>query len=365
MDERLKLLLLLNSVNANAVALEKFTRLGIEPHEMWSPTPIDAAKDVLTERSLQKLRTAESNGWAEKELDRAQKLGISVVTIDDTDYPKELLDLKDAPLVLYWRGNLRRLSGRKMIAVVGTRRMSTYGREVAFRIGTACAVHGLLLISGGAWGVDSTSQSACCENGGEAIAVLGTGADRVYPAANRRLFEEIAQTGALISEFPLGSSGDPWHFPQRNRIVAALAEKIIVVEAPMKSGAMITARLALELGREVWAVPGRIYDMNFEGTNRLIYDGAYPYIGEDIFLDACGTSCDEKTSTEKPEEIVLSQKEKVIFDVLSQKIAMTIDNLSLVVKMSPSELLKNISLLTSKGIVYMSAPGRYSVKGNK
>ena len=365
MDDRLKMMLLLNSVNANAAALAKFLLRGAEPRELWNPAKTDVAQEVFSEKSLAKIRAANDAAWAERELERAGKLGARLLTVDDGDYPQELFDLKDAPLVLYWKGGEKKLPDKKKIGVVGTRRMSRYGREVSMRIGAACAKHDIILISGGAWGVDGCSQEACCGGGGETFAVLGTGIDLVYPAANKKLFERIAERGALISEFPLGANGEPWHFPQRNRIVAALSEKVVVVEAPLKSGSMITARLALELGREIWAVPGQIYGANSEGTNRLIYDGAYPYIGEEIFLDACGIDIAASPPEKKgPEGAGISGEEKRIFNFLAENGAMTIDNLSLAVKMSPADLLKNIALLSAKGIVFMSAPGRYSVKGN-
>ena len=364
-SRRLKMMLLLNSVNANAAALAKFLLRGAEPRELWNPAKTDVAQEVFSEKSLAKIRAANDAAWAERELERAGKLGARLLTVDDGDYPQELFDLKDAPLVLYWKGGAKKLPDKKKIGVVGTRRMSRYGREVSMRIGAACAKHDIILISGGAWGVDGCSQEACCGGGGETFAVLGTGIDLVYPAANKKLFERIAERGALISEFPLGANGEPWHFPQRNRIVAALSEKVVVVEAPLKSGSMITARLALELGREIWAVPGQIYGANSEGTNRLIYDGAYPYIGEEIFLGACGIDIAASPPEKKgPEGAGISGEEKRIFNFLAENGAMTIDNLSLAVKMSPADLLKNIALLSAKGIVFMSAPGRYSVKGN-
>ena len=362
MDDRLKLMLLLNSVNANTSALAKFLSLGISPRELWNPSKTDAASEVFNEKTLSKIRKANDEAWAENESERAEKLGVRIITVDDDDYPQTLFDLKNAPLVLYVRGDLN-FSDKKRVGVVGTRRMSAYGKEVSQRLGKACAKHGIALISGGAWGVDGTSQSACCDNGGKTFAVLGTGVDMAYPAENKKLFDKIAENGALVSEFPLGLKGEPWHFPQRNRIVAALSEKIVVVEAPVKSGSMITARIAIELGREVWAVPGRIYDSNAEGTNRLIYDGAFPFIGEDEFLSACGVNVAADAVKDSGTKISLSPEERRICEALTENEALTVDKLAVTVKISAADVLKNIAILSSKGIVYMSSPGRYSVKG--
>ena len=364
MDERLKFLLLLNYVNANSQALAKFAALGVPWRELWSPSKIDAAATVFTEKQLARIREAEARAWAENEAERAAKLGARIITIDDEDYPARLLDLRDAPLVLYVRGRLS--AADKCVAVVGTRRASIYGKNAARSIGEACARYGVTLVSGGAFGVDCESQSACAEACGTTFAVMGTGIDVAYPASNRALFEKICERGALVTEFPIGAGGDPWHFPQRNRIVAALAEKVVVVEAPLKSGSMITARLALELGREVWAVPGRITDANAEGTNALIYDGAYPYINEKTFFSACGAQAAEDEGAARPEARAasLGDEERKIFDYLAANGEKTIDNISVAVKMSAADILKNITLMSAKGLVYMPSAGRYGVKGN-
>lgn len=364
MDERLKFLLLLNYANANSQALAKFAALGVSFRELWNPTKIDAAATVFTEKQLARIREAESRAWPEKEAERAEKLGVRIITIDGEDYPTRLLDLRDAPLVLYIRGRLN--TAGKCVAVVGTRRASLYGKNAARSIGGACARYGVTLVSGGAFGVDCESQSACAEACGITFAVMGTGIDVAYPASNRALFEKICDRGALVTEFPIGAGGDPWHFPQRNRIVAALAEKVIVVEAPLKSGSMITARLALELGREVWAVPGRIFDANAEGTNALIYDGAYPYINEKTFFSSYGVRIaeDEGEARHEDHSESLSDEERKILDYLAANGDKTIDNISVAVKMSAADILKNFTLMSAKGLVCMHSAGRYGVKGN-
>lgn len=364
MDERLKFLLLLNYANANSQALAKFAALGVPWRELWNPSKIDAAATVFTGKQLARIREAESRAWAENEAERAAKLGARIITIDGDDYPARLLDLSDAPLVLYVRGRLN--TAGKLIAVVGTRRASRYGKSVAHMIGEACARYGVTLVSGGAFGVDCESQSACAEACGTTFAVMGTGIDVAYPASNRALFEKICEHGALVTEFPVGAGGDPWHFPQRNRIVAALAERVVVVEAPLKSGSMITARLALELGREVWAVPGRIFEENAEGTNALIYDGAFPYINEKTFFSSYGVKAAEDVNAARPEARAesLSDDERKIFDYLAANGEKTIDNISVAVKMSAADILKNITLMSAKGLVCMHSAGRYGVKGN-
>lgn len=363
MDERLKFLLLLNYVNANSLALSKFIETGAELSNLWKPTKADPASTIFSEKQLARIRAAEASSWPEFEAERAEKLGARIISIDDEAYPSRLLDLRDAPLILYARGNLR-VAPYRCIAVVGTRRMSVYGKNIARSIGAACARYGIALVSGGAYGVDGESQSACADSLGTTIAVLGTGIDVVYPSSHRALFEKICERGALLSEFPIGSGGEQWHFPQRNRIVAALAEKVVVVEAPIKSGSMITARLALDLGREVWAVPGRIFDANAEGTNSLIFDGAFPYVGEKVFFSSCGVNTEESKakSAHADSRPQLEADEQKIYDYLLAHGEKTIDNISAALKMNAGEILKSIMLLSSIGLVHMPSAGRYGIK---
>ncbi|MEG2183426.1 MAG: DNA-processing protein DprA [Cloacibacillus sp.] len=364
MDERLKMYLLLNKANANISSAAKFLNLGAGPSELWRPSKIDAALSVLSAQLVAAVRKLEAENWAEREYERASQMGAAILTPESCGYPEKLTNLSDMPPILYVRGDINALSLR-CVGVVGTRRAGRYGKEAAARIGAACADCGIAVVSGGAWGVDGTAQGACCENGGRSVAVLGTGVDIAYPASNKKLFDVICQNGALVSEFPLGASGEPWHFPRRNRIVAALSEKLIVVEAPVKSGSMITARLALELGVEVWALPGQIYDENAQGTNRLIYDGAYPYISDEVFFSSCGIEYSGvKKAAQSASVAKISPEGRQIIEYLSQNGPQTIDNLVLAVKMSAAGILKEMAILSANGLIYMSSPGRYSVKSS-
>lgn len=361
MDERLKLMMLLNMAGAGPAHFSAFSELGVPTEEVWNPkAELDAAASVLPEKMLVRIRNAVRNDWAEREFERAAKLGAEIITIENERYPKKLLDLKDAPLIIYWSGCADKLAG-KCVAVVGTRKASQYGKNVARSIGKKCAGYGAVLVSGGAWGIDGCSQGACIEAGGVAFSVLGTGIDIAYPAANRNLFARMKERGALISEFPIGSQGEPWRFPKRNRIVAALADAVIVVEAPLKSGSMITARLALELGRDVWAVPGRICDLNSEGTNRLIFDGAYPYIDAEEFFGYYGLASSLKNN-DIPD---LSEEESKILEYLTENGAQTVDSICAAVKMSAAGLIQKITLMSAKGLISMPAPGRYAAKDCK
>ena len=364
MDEVLKILLLLNYAGADIRSWKKIRELGFEPYKLLSSDSKYLEECGLTERAVLKIREGSLSGWAEKEYEKVLSVKADVITCDDEKYPESLFDLKDAPLVLYIKGSASLLSHRT-VGVVGTRKSTSYGREISKRIGTNCSASHISLISGGASGIDGAAHLGTCDAGGRTAAVFGTGIDVLYPASNAALFEKITERGALITEFPTGSGAEPWHFPRRNRLVAALSERLIVVEAPQKSGAMITARIALELGREVWAVPGHIDQEVTSGSNRLIFDGAYPYISDEVFFqlnNRQNSLFDSYRSEEVIETDNLTPDERVILKAMRNKSSQTVDNLADEVKMSAACILKIIAILSAKGIVYSSGPGRFSAK---
>jgi DNA processing protein len=364
LDEKLRMLLLLNTLDGQGRKLWAALKKGLaSPDDLWRCDPKLFAELELTEKAIFALRSRIEKRWPENEIEKCIKLGIRTVCIDDEDYPAGLKDLKDPPLALYWRGKEKSLPVR-CAGVVGTRNASAYGRRIALKIGGHCASAGIAVISGGASGVDGNAHRGACISGGKTFAVFGTGVDVYFPRSNETLFEEIMDRGALISEFPVGSEGEQWHFPRRNRIVAAVSSKLIVVEAPRKSGAMITAGLAAELGREVWSVPGRIDEENASGSNRLIFDGAHPLTDlRDFFgMSGTGTSARSGMTERAMEEIPLSSNEREILKVLRSVGGQTVDNIALEVKMSAADILKTIAILSAKGIICSSGSGRFSVK---
>jgi len=208
-----------------------------------------------------------------EELDRLEEYGVRALTWDDTAYPPRLKEIYDPPPVLYVRGELYD-ADEWAVAVVGTRRPTPYGRQVAEEMAFALARNRICVVSGLARGIDSIAHKAALEAGGRTVAVLACGLDIVYPPEHARLAREIMEQGALVSDYPLGTQPRGDYFPRRNRIMSGLSLGVLVVEGDVKSGAMITARLALEQNREVFAVPGSIFSPQSRGTNSLIQEGA-------------------------------------------------------------------------------------------
>ena len=209
---------------------------------------------------------------AERELSRTEKEGVTIVTYRDPLYPPNLREIYDFPPFLYVRGSLS--TEDINVAVVGSRRASAYGRYITDRLARELAYAGFTIVSGLARGIDSCAHQAAIAAKGRTIAVLGCGIDLIYPPENKRLFDTIPSCGAIVTEYPFGTPPYGPNFPARNRIISGLSLGVVIVEAGEKSGSLITARLALEQGREVFAVPGGIDTAGARGTNRLIKQGA-------------------------------------------------------------------------------------------
>ncbi|GAB1427983.1 DNA-processing protein DprA [Aminivibrio sp.] len=309
------------------------------------------------------LRSHDEGDWPEREAERAAKSGIRLLTFKDRAFPDRLRNIPSAPCLLYVRGE-GELS-EDSVAVVGTRRCTAYGGRVARGIGRAAAEAGGTVVSGGASGIDGAAHEGCLSAEGITLAVLGTGVNVAYPRNHEGLFERIASSGgALLSEYPLDTPPRPWRFPERNRIVAALAERTVIVEAPLKSGAMITARLALEMGREVWAVPGRINETGCEGSNRLLYDGAQALVSIPDFI---ALAFESQLSLfplfergEGKNSSSLDEKESRILAVLKKYGEKTVDNLAVEGKMSPADVFSCLATLSAGGLIFPSGPGRWS-----
>ena len=256
----------------------------------WQAAPEVLEAAGLSARLAEAAAQLRRSGEPARLWEYCQANGISVLTWDDAAYPRRLREIDGAPPTLYVRGQLSDDDARWSVAVVGTRRVTAYGRQAAEEISAALARSGVTIVSGLARGVDAVAHQAALRSGGRTIAVLGSGVDRIYPPEHRGLAEQIAAHGAVISDYAPGSDPEAGNFPPRNRIISGLAQAVIVVEAGEKSGALITAAFAAEQGRAVFAVPGSIYAPNSKGANILIREGAHILLNSQDVLEILNIS---------------------------------------------------------------------------
>ena len=299
---------------------------------------------------------------AEKEITAAEKVGCRIVCFPEEGYPPLLREITDSPLVLYVKGDVKALSSPS-IAMVGTRRPTAYGSSVAHRLAADLASRQAVIVSGLARGIDSASHRGALEAKGKTVAVLGSGIDVMYPRENSRLAEKAIESGALISEFPLGTGPIPENFPIRNRIISGLSLGVVIVEAAEYSGSLITARLALEQNREVFAVPGPITSAQSFGPNLLIKQGAKLVDGWLDVVDELPPSVraqflpagagGEKPTAVEPSlfEQSLNGDQKMVFDALRADQALFVDSICGAISMPHPRVLAALLALEMGGLV--------------
>ncbi len=252
----------------------------------------------------------------EKELQGAEKKGVRLLTWEDAEYPLNLKEIYDPPPLLYVWGALHP-GDQRAVAVVGSRNPTLYGKSAAERISRGLGARGITVVSGLARGIDSLAHQSVLAAGGRTIGVLGCGIDIFYPPENRELYGHIAGQGAVLSEFPLGTPPESDHFPIRNRVISGLSMGVAVIEATLRSGSLITARFALEQGRDVYAVPGNIDSARSAGTNRLIKEGAKLVVqAEDILEETLSLSTQGPAET--PPQPSLAEEDARVFALLGR-----------------------------------------------
>jgi DNA processing protein len=295
------------------------------------------------------------NDWerVNKEIAKAEENNVRLIPRNDKAYPETLKRIYGAPVVLYVKGMLQE-SDKYAIAVVGSRTATDYGIKTAEKISYKLSSSGLTVVSGMARGIDSASHKGALKAGGRTVAVLGSGLDLPYPPENRKLMDEICSSGAVISEFPFGTPPNKENFPKRNRIISAMSLGVIVIEAALDSGSLITVAYALEQGKEIFAVPGNITSRNSKGTNDLIKKGAKLVESAEEVLDELrpqikGILREEKM---KPEKLlpVLTDDEQILYSSLSSE-PKHIDSIIREISIPTSRALSILLNLELKGIV--------------
>ncbi|HEX28927.1 TPA: DNA-protecting protein DprA [Candidatus Poribacteria bacterium] len=299
----------------------------------------------------------------EREIELVGEMKCRTVAFGEEGYPSNLVHIYDPPPILFIKGELNP-DDKFAVSVVGTRRATTYGRDVCSKLTREIVQQGFTIVSGMARGIDTVAHRSALESGGRTIAVLGSGLSNIYPRENTKLAEEISRNGALISEFPMTTPPVDVNFPRRNRIISGLSLATIVVEADERSGALITADFALEQGREVLAVPGSIFSRCSRGTHRLIKEGAALMESVDDLLNALNIPRAEKPEQEVPAQekipVDLEDEEKMVLDVIPFT-PIHIDEISASVNMPPNKVSSILLMLELKGLVGQQ-PGKMFVR---
>ena len=358
-------LVLINSVDGiGSVRLKKLLEAFGEPSRIFG---VDVgqltATGALTPLMARRLLDAPRRFEVGAEMEKAQKLNIRITTILDGDYPAILKEIYDPPFVLYIKGELMPCD-RNAVAVVGSRGASYYGLSCAKEFSYKLALAGVTIVSGMARGIDTAGHRAALDAGGRTLAVLGSGLKKVYPPENKGLFQQIAEKGAVISQFPLDTPPLPQYFPIRNRVISGLSCGVLVVEASNKSGALITARYALDQGREIFAVPGKVSSATSLGTNDLIKQGAKMVTEPAEILDElrCRFSLESLSSPAslKEESTGLSSEEQKIVKNLGDE-PISVDDLAAQTGLNVSDLLSILVKLELRKVI-KQLPGKTFVK---
>lgn len=322
----------------------------------WGASFSDLKAAGLSEKICERIIQLRKEFDLHQYVDRIQSAGIQILISNDENYPRYLREIDQPPPVLYIKGSIS-LEDEWAVAIVGTRKVTHYGRQVAQEFSRVLADHKITIVSGLARGIDGIAHKAAIDCGGRTIAVLGSGVDRIYPAEHRNLAEEIAKSGAIISDYPPGTAPEASNFPPRNRIISGLSRATIVIEAGQTSGALITADFANNQGRNVYAVPGSIYNVQSKGTNKLIQHGARPLLDiRDVLEDFQVELVQERKAIRK--ELPGDLFEEKILKILSDE-PLHVDEITNQTELPIAQVSSCLTMMELKGLVKQAGGMKY------
>lgn len=318
------------------------------PENIWKAEKEEILLSGIGEKLAEKIITEKNSFNPDEEFEKLQKENIDLIIFTDQRYPKLLREIPNPPYILYTKGEFDP-NAAPMVSIVGSRKYTSYGAQVATSLARDMARAGITVVSGMAIGIDTFSHRGALDGKGKTVAVLGNGLDdkNIYPKVNFNLSKNISQNGMLLSEYPAGTSAGPLTFPARNRIIAGMSLGTVVIEASLESGALITAQMALDYNREVFSVPGSIFSSASFGTNDLIKKGAKPITSlSDILeeLDLLQTEIKKDSVAKNPG----TEEEKIILKILSPD-PIHIDNISKLSKLETSKVSSTLSMMEIKG----------------
>ncbi|MCM8822618.1 MAG: DNA-processing protein DprA [Candidatus Omnitrophica bacterium] len=354
--ERKTAWIILNMLNGIGPACaSKLMSVYKDPRKIFDARP-DEIKNLLTHQAAESIRNWKNIKW-EQEIERVEKLGIKIFTMEEPGYPESLKQIPDPPIALYVKGNIP--NNAIFIAVVGTRNPSFYGATMAEKFSSELASYGFCIVSGLARGIDSIAHKAALKAKRQTVAVLGSGLEKIYPEENKKLADDISRSGAVISEFPLDTPPEKFNFPRRNRIISGLSRAVLVIEAGLRSGALITAHHAAEQNKDVFVLPSDANRITGRGNNQLIKEGAALIESvEEIIKEMNLEMVAEISSRQKIEnkmEEDLTEEEKLVYNVIKGK-KIGFEQIQAETRSKPEHLMRILTGLEIKGLI-SSNPG--------
>lgn len=358
MNEENKYLLAFNQIaEVGPKRLKKIIDYFPSYQAAWQAGRHELNEAGLDEKTIRAITTRTKKINPDAEWEKIINANVKITTIFDNDYPVLLREIYAAPIILYYQGNFD-LTNEFCLAVVGTRKISPYGKQAACRLAGELTTAGLCLVSGLALGIDALTHQTALNTGGKTIAVLGSGLNFIFPKTNYFLAQEIIEkNGAIVSEFPLDCPAYKTNFPRRNRIISGLSLGTLVIEAGLKSGALITAKYALEQNREVFAVPGNIFQENSIGTNFLIQQGARLVSQSNDILEALNL-IDAQEIKKIKKILPENEYEKIIYSILNGE-GVHIDKIAKSARLDIAVVNSTLAIMEMKGLILNLGDNRY------
>ncbi|WP_297282063.1 DNA-processing protein DprA [uncultured Anaerococcus sp.] len=318
--------------------------------------------DFLNDKTYEKIFNSKSLESFKSYHEKVTKFGYDYVTILDKDYPHNLRYIEDRPALLFYKGSLDYEKDKNSIAFVGARKCTDYGKWACKSLSQGIGSSGITTVSGLAYGIDAMCHKASLEVGAKTIGIIGCGIDKIYPKQNRYLYEQIAEKGLILSEFPLGTEPRSFNFPKRNRIISGISLATVVIEAKEKSGTMITTRCALEQGKEVFAVPGNINSIYSKGTNKLIQEGSKLITCADDILEELDYLIEFEANLEKIDYTSLEKDELVIVKYIEENPNSTADIISANLNISIDEINYLLTSLELRDFIENIGNNEFTIK---
>lgn len=364
MDERKYWIGLSKLEGLGPIFISKLIKKFKNPKKIWEINKKELKKiNGIGNKKVEKIISTRNKLNLDQEIEKLRNKNIKFITLNEEKYPNLLKKIYDPPPVLYYKGNGIGIFSENLIAIVGARRASLYGKNVAMNLASKLAARGITIVSGMARGIDSSGHKGALRAEGNTIAVLASGVDYVYPPENNKLYKEILKNGMVMSEFSPEVKPIPGYFPRRNRLISGLCQGVIVVEAAYKSGSLITSDFALEQGREVFAVPGNINRTMSKGCNNLIKEGAIMVTSYEDIIENLFFYSNFKNEKNKINYLELSKLEEKVVKIFQDNNKLYFDQIYEMIEIDKNKLSSVLLKLELKELIELNSAKKYVFKG--